>query len=157
MIRVFTLILVVIGTFPVRAFDHVVENDNIREAVIRYEITKYPQQASLFFVSVYDAKDGQEVDPSDELLNRFAGSKIRISKASDSRIIKEQGDIMVDKHSGAEGTLMSLGGIYRKGENSAEVAIYRAVRDNVGGGFKAFLEKKGGHWEVVKVETTWLP
>ena len=154
---IFAVIWLLTAAQSAQAFDHFIENDNIRETIIRYEFEKYPQKASLYFVAVYDSKTNKEIDPSDELLRRFVAGSPRIEKASDSKNLKDQANRMVDIKLGAPGMLFSLGGIVRRSENDAEVNVYQAEADNLGGGFKFILKRENARWTVVRVDTNWLP
>ncbi len=135
--------------------------DDIREAVFRYQFlhnaSGQQQNAGAYFIGLYVTGEPtlpvHYVDPSDNLLARFAGNTPPVKKASESTY-SVQG--VFDIHTGARGLLFRIESVTEIDPDQVEVT---------GGYFEAGLSASGnvytvtrtnGRWTVVKDRLSWI-
>lgn len=127
--------------------------DAVREAVFKYQIerltTDLPKKDVVFFLSV-----GEEANPSDALIARFAGRRPLVKKVSDSVPKKYEG--IFDKDTGKKGILFSVTSIKWINDSEAEVegGHYTAPLAASGNVYKVRFEN--GKWVVKDDDMKWI-
>jgi hypothetical protein len=127
--------------------------DAVREAVFKHQIGRMTSalqdEEVVFFLSV-----GQEVNPSDTLLERFAGRRPMVKKVSESISRKYEG--IFDKETGRRGIIFSVTSIKWISETEAEVegGHYTAPLAASGHVYKVRFEN--GKWVVKDDEMKWI-
>jgi hypothetical protein len=126
--------------------------DAVREAVFKHQIgrmTLARQEEEVVFLSV-----GQEGNPSDALLARFAGRRPVVKKVSESMSRKYEG--IFDRETGGRGVIFSVTSIKWISETEAEVegGHYTAPLAASGHVYKVRLEN--GKWVVKDDEMKWI-
>jgi hypothetical protein len=119
-------------------------NDNdIREAVFRYLMNKYPA-ADAYCLSTGIAGRGGYIDPDPELLARFRGKPI-VKKASEC-IGNSTGPFLIEPRS----VLLTVEKITSLSQTSAtvEVQYFRNLQDS-GGGSSKVSRQENGQWVVI--------
>jgi hypothetical protein len=125
--------------------------DDIREAVFRYQflhnVSGLQQRAGAYFIGLYVTGDlnlpVHYVDPSDNLLARFAGNTPPVKKASESTY-SVQG--VFDLRTGARGLLFRIESIKEIDPDQVEVT---------GGYFEAGLSASGNVYTVTRTNDRW--
>jgi len=136
------LLLLLFSSFSFAAEDIATSQElDIYEAVFRWQFvhnaSAQQQRAQMYFIAVGE----KDMDPSDELLQRFAGNIPPVRKLSDSHRV--QGEGILDKKTGAKGlafratimqwlfdnTVIVRGG-YEEGDLSASVNTYTIMKEH---------------------------
>ncbi len=125
--------------------------DDIREAVFRYQFlhnaSGQQQNAGVYFIGLYVTGDRnlpvRYVDPSDNLLARFAGNAPPVKKASESTY-SVQG--VFDIRTGARGLLFRIESVTEIDPDQVEVT---------GGYFEAGLSASGNVYTVTRTSDRW--
>ena len=136
------------------------EEDNIREAVLRYRF----EQVSVTYTSApisqfYCVGLGETVDIArlqdspQAFLARFQNNKPLVRKASDCAFNQDKVEV---KNTGETATIWVIGRIKWLGDNEAELEISytRAFMDSSGTIFQ--LKKENGGWKVTGSTRTWI-
>ena len=129
------------------------DEDDIREAVFRYQFWTY-KTPHIHFLSI--DKDEKKQDPSEHFLKRFADLKVRIKKISAAIKIPQDGSVRCkDKETGEPGMLyqVHLVRMISEGVAEAEGLVYSDINFVLGitnATYSVFRQK--GKWEVT--ETT---
>jgi hypothetical protein len=121
--------------------------DDVREAVFRYQFKSLQVEVSFYFVSV-DNKN-----PGPALLDRFREDQPEVRPASDAKYEKKPVAGFVEKRTDKQGIMFRQGAIRWISENQAEVeASYECgdLCDPVSGTYH--LTREGGHWNVSSFE-----
>lgn len=126
--------------------------DDIREAVFRYQFVH--NNRGLRGVDVFFLALGQNTDPSQEFLKRFAGHTPPVKPVSACRIDPLRG--VFDKDTGKGGLVFRVEGIAWVNDKKVEVegGYYRnglAASGNV-----YTVESKSGKWVVVGDKMLWI-
>lgn len=115
---IFVLLLAAFAILPVFAqkqADSSSQDDDIREAVFRYEFKIINLQAGSYFLAV-DNKN-----PSDALLAKFRDNMPVVKGVSDSRILKKPVVTIVDKKNEQQGVIFHADRITLSGNDKADV------------------------------------
>ena len=147
--RALLLVFLFTASLIARGADGPVANDDMREAIMRYEFSKFPDQFSLYFVQILDSKTEKWSDPSDAFLKRFSRGKIQVSRASDLKILHDQKGIIVDAKTGRRGALFGFENIWNY-EDKVLISCSTQWEDSMVSGEVFTLEKLNGKWMVEK-------
>jgi hypothetical protein len=126
--------------------------EDTRETVFRYQFfnneSGQQQSASVYFVGLYVPGDsvtqGHYVDPSDQLMSRFAGNVPCVKKFSECTTSVYG---VIDKQTGAYGLLFRIESIKKISDDEAEVT---------GGYFEGGLSASGNIYTVKWVNDWWV-
>src|ERR1043165_6923434 len=92
---------------------HISEDDDIREAVFRYQFghnaSGAQQQAAVYFLEILSNDERSSFDPSDEFMARFGDHRPPVRKQSRARPGK--GSAPTDRITGEEGLIFRVGEI----------------------------------------------
>jgi hypothetical protein len=133
-----------------KAHNTEVEND-IREAVLRYQILNWAQEGDgAFFISI----DGK--DPSDSFMKRFVTFPRRVEKLSHSGIERNATDNVIDKATGHWGVIFRVEQIRWRGANSVEVEGGYCCGGLCASGETFNLHRKKGIWTVIGSAMQWI-
>lgn len=116
------------------------KEDDIREAVLRFQIRNHDKTARICFVRI---KSG---DPSASFLARFSGSERPVKNRSEARI--DSSGLVVDKNTGTRGVILAQDEIRRIDENALEVNGNYLCGSLCGAGGTYQLRREGEHWVV---------
>lgn len=129
----------------------------IREAAIRYQIARDASAQTrtmvIYFLSIYSA-EGQESDPTESFMKRFAKNKISIRKVSECSKSFEKG--VSEKISGELGVILGTGPVRWTTETEAEIYVTESTGNLGGAGENFNLKKINGEWKVVRAELQWI-
>lgn len=136
-----------------------IEEDNIRETVLRYQLSPYvsvqQKNARVFFLSLSEPVDrrDKEIDPSDEFVQRFDGLILQVKKVSQATVSSNG---VKDKETGSQGIIFRAGAIKWISNTEVEVqgGYYEYGRSGSGNTFH--LKKDTGKWVVVKDVLRWI-
>jgi hypothetical protein len=120
-----------------------VQEDDIREAIVRYQIANWDLRADVYFVEI------QSKDPTKEFLLRFADIPKPVEKKSASRIRKEVvGNYVEERHTKTRGVVFDQESIVRISDSRVDVrgGYYCASLCMAGGVYH--LERLKDHWVV---------
>jgi hypothetical protein len=92
------------------------DDDQIREAVARYQIASWDLKAEIYFLSI-DAKD-----PSDAFMKRFADTNPPVKRKSVSKRTKDLVSTIVEAKTEKMGVLFDQGAIRKLGDTKADVS-----------------------------------
>jgi len=138
-------------TIGVYATDRAVDEDNIREVILRSACSGNEP----FFVE-FESEPGKASEPSDAFLHRFAGGKIRIARFSDSKVLKDEGDSVVDIQTGEHGVRIYIGKIDWISDREVVVGVASYTANLGGGGARYVLRLVDGKWEISKRQQTFI-
>ena len=119
------------------------KEDDVREAVFRYEFKAVNRQADFFFIGI------NEKNPSDEFMARFRDDIPAVRPISDARHEKKPIPTIVDKKTDKDGIIFRVGAVKWISETRADVeGGYECgdLCDPTNGSYSVSLE--GGHWVV---------
>lgn len=119
------------------------KEDDVREAVFRYEFKAVNRQADFYFIGV-DNKN-----PSEEFLARFRDDVPIVRPISDARHEKKPVPSIVDKKTDKDGIIFRVGAVKWNSETHADVeGGYECgdLCDATEGSYSVTLQ--GGHWVV---------
>jgi hypothetical protein len=146
-------------------------DDDIREAVIRYEIASWGEVGDkgereaealsgkvvakrlnfkVFFISI----NGK--DPSDVFMKRFESFPLRIEKLSRSKIKRKSMNAVVDKTTGEKGVVFKFETIKFQGANAAEVEGGYYCDGLCASGQTFNVHRKQGVWKVTGSKMHWI-
>lgn len=128
------------------------QEDEIREAVVRYLALGWSGHDRVFFISI----EGR--DPSDQFLSRLKGLAPQVKKASDSKDVKQENSFFSDvrdKVNDKAGVVFSVETIVWTQEYAAEVPGSYRCGILCGGGSKFRVTRKGHKWVVEPGATIW--
>jgi hypothetical protein len=128
--------------------DRGVEEDKIRESIIRYQIAHWYTnvEAEVFFVSVEDA------DPSPEFLQHFSGMPRRVEGESVADKPKGSQRWVLEKSTRKHGVLLFLNAIQWHSTDLVKVegGFYCGVTCAASGEYQ--VQRKNEHWTVTNFE-----
>jgi|ERR1700683_2092995 len=119
------------------------KDDDVREAVFRYEFKAVNRQADFYFIGV-DNKN-----PSEEFLARFRDDVPLVRPISDARHEKKPVPTIVDKKTDKDGIIFRVGAVRWTSDTHADVeGGYECgdLCDATEGSYSLTLQ--GGHWVV---------
>ncbi len=119
------------------------KDDDVREAVFRYEFKAVNRQADFYFIGV-DNKN-----PSEEFLARFRDDVPLVRPISDARHEKKPVPTIVDKKTDKDGIIFRVGAVKWTSDTHADVeGGYECgdLCDATEGSYSLTLQ--GGHWVV---------
>lgn len=119
------------------------EEDDIREAVVRYQIEKWDLRADVYFIEI------QSKDPTPAFLNRFADIPKPVKGKSAAKEKKDVAGFQVeDRKTKKFGVIFDQGAISRPDDSTAEVdGGYRCASLCMAGG-SYHLKRQEGRWKV---------
>lgn len=119
------------------------QEDDVREAVFRYQFKTLDFQVAFFFISV-DNKN-----PSQAFLDRFRENDPIVRGASDAKFEKKPVQGFVDKHTEKQGIMFRQEAVHWISDTKADVqggVECGDLCDPATGVYHA--ERTGGHWDV---------
>jgi len=141
---VVTLLLLVTVTacFAVQKSSRAKAEDDIRDAVFRYQIHHY--KADVYFLAISDR------DPSSSFMTRFKGCKPPVKKQSESKLDPGRG--IKDRRTGARGVVLHSEAVKWLNKNTVEVTgdYFQNMRAGSGWIFRVAL--KNGRWVVTEAK-----
>jgi hypothetical protein len=128
------------------------QEDEIREAVIRYLAAGWSEPDRVFFISIAGK------DPSDQFLQQLKGFTNLIKKVSESKDVQEENSFFShvrDKETDKPGVVFSVGRINWLTGSTAEVEGSYRCGGLCGGGSKYRVKRTGKKWVVTPGKTQW--
>jgi len=124
---------------PSAKINHVKAQDDIREAVFRYQVAQFQRSNErIYFLTVV----GQ--DPAEDFMQRFAESKAFVKKGSEAR----QGRHAIVTSAGEQGVICDVGPVKWLGDKSAEVIGSYQVGKQSAARFTFSLQWDKGKWKI---------
>ena len=129
------------------------EEDNVREAVFRYQF-EHNSSGQQKRAGVYCLSIGENTDPSDEFIRRFANHKPPVRKISGCNVGPYDG--VVDKDTHKLGLVFRVSGIKWISETEVEASggYYEAGLSASGDTYT--VSKQLGKWRVTKDKMNWI-
>jgi hypothetical protein len=122
------------------------DEDEIREAVARYQVAKSDVKAEIYFLAI----DGK--DPSEALLKRLADLNPPVKRKSLSKKTKDAFGTIVEAKTEKIGVLFEQGAIRRLGETKVDMAGGYLCGGLCSASGTYHLELREGHWMVTGFE-----
>jgi hypothetical protein len=126
------------------------QEDEIREAIIRYQIANWELFAEAYFIEI------QSKDPSKDFLAKFADMSKPVKEKSASRIRKKDaGDFHVeDRRTRKRGVIFNQESINWKSDSEVEVEGGYSCASLCAAGGIFYLSRQNGKWSVMKYGIT---
>lgn len=123
------------------------EEDDIREAVVRYQIANWNLVANVYFIEI------QSKDPSTAFLNRFADLRKPVKGTSASRKKRDVAGFHVeDRKTEKRGVIFDRGVITYNEDSSVEVEGGYVCAGLCMAGGTYHLRRQEGRWKVTSFE-----
>jgi len=125
------------------------EEDEIREAIVRYQVDNWDMRADVYFVEV------QSKDPSAAFLRRFEDLPKPVKKKSAGKEKKDIAGFHVeDRRTKKRGVIFDQGAITRLGDSSVDVdGGYRCATLCMASG-TYHVKRQEGRWKVTRFTIT---
>ncbi len=124
------------------------EENQIREAVFRYQFTHYSEGSQVFFISF-----PSETDPSDAFMIRFSNNQPPVRKASQA---KEDIKGIFDVKTGEKGPILKAGEIKWLDRDTVEAISTYYCGFLCANGDIYRVKRKGDKWAVENKRTEWV-
>jgi hypothetical protein len=138
--------LLAFALLPAAAQPAASDDDQIREAVVRYQVAKSDVKAEVYFLAI----DGK--DPSEALLKRVGDLNPPVKRKSLSKKTKDAFGTIVEAKTEKIGVLFEQGAIRRTGETKADVAGGYLCGGLCSASGTYHLELREGRWMVTGFE-----
>lgn len=135
--------------------DRAAEEDNIREAVFRYQFehngSGQQQKANAYCLSIL--LDQKKSDPSYDFMKRFDGHKPPVRKASECHSTKVE---VVENRTGKSALIFSVSSITWVSETEVTVGGGYEEANLSSSGSTYTVKKQGGKWTVTDDRMNWI-
>lgn len=132
--------------------EHPTRDDDVREAVVRYQFKVINLVVAFHFISVDDK------NPSDAFLLRFQDDVPPVRPISEARIIRKPIRSVIDRKTSKEGAIFRVGSIKWTSDVKADVAGGYECGDSCDEKSGVFhVSKQGDHWVVDSFEPAGKP